>query len=178
MFGTTGDVRGQLAALRDLGAFPPDIDLDAVIADLELDGPVKDPTQMSADELVGEMREITKKLLGYGARAPKELMLFVKNMMFLNSATAILAPDLDMLQQMMSIYMYFARDARRADHARGRDRRAAPTPDPDAMKAAFLVDSDVETLTFRDLQERRDEIRRKMQQSRRVAGGAGAARAG
>ncbi len=77
VLGTTGDVRGQLAALRDLGAFPPDVDLDAVILDLDLDGPVKDPGQMSADELVREMREITKKLLGYGARAPKELMLFV-----------------------------------------------------------------------------------------------------
>src|SRR5947207_10337887 len=71
VLGTTGDVRGQLAALRDLGAFPPDVDLDLVIADLDLDGPVKDPAQMSADELVREMREITKKLLGYGARAPK-----------------------------------------------------------------------------------------------------------
>ena len=43
VLGTTGDVRGQLAALRDLGAFPPDVDLDLVIADLDLDGPVKDP---------------------------------------------------------------------------------------------------------------------------------------
>ena len=136
---------------------------------------------MSADELVAEMREITKKLLGYGARAPKELMLFVKNMMFLNSATAILAPDLDMLQQMMAIYMYFARDARRAHHARGRDRRAAtPTPDPDAMKAAFMVDSDVDTLTFRDLQARRDEVRRKLQRQRErpTRGGPSAARRG
>ncbi len=30
MFGTTGDQRGQLVALRDLGAFPPDVDLDAL----------------------------------------------------------------------------------------------------------------------------------------------------
>ena len=64
MFGTTGDQRGQLAALRDLGAFPPDVDLDALARDLDLDGPVKDPTQMSADDLMAEMREVTKKLLG------------------------------------------------------------------------------------------------------------------
>ena len=31
---TTNDVKGQLAALRDLGALPPDTDLDAVIRDL------------------------------------------------------------------------------------------------------------------------------------------------
>ena len=33
---TTNDLRGQLAALRDLGALPPDTDLDAVIRDLRL----------------------------------------------------------------------------------------------------------------------------------------------
>ncbi len=167
VLGTTGDVRGQLAALRDLGAFPPDVDLDAVIVDLDLEGPVKDPAQMSAEELVSEMREITKKLLGYGARAPKELMLFVRNMMFLNGATAVLAPDLDMLQQMMSIYMYFAQThGEQIMREVGVDAQAA-APDPDAMRAAFMVDADVETLTYRDLKERRDDIRRKMQESRR-----------
>ena len=37
VFGTSGDVLSQLAALRDLGAFPPDTDLEAVVADLGLD---------------------------------------------------------------------------------------------------------------------------------------------
>jgi ubiquinone biosynthesis protein len=139
-----------------------------VIADLDLDGPVKDPGQMSADELVREMRDITKKLLGYGARAPKELMLFVRNMMFLNGATAILAPDLDMLQQMVSIYMYFAQThGEQIMREVGVDAKFA-TPDPDALRATFMVDPSVETLTFRDLQERRQEIRKKMQQSRRL----------
>jgi ubiquinone biosynthesis protein len=166
MFGTTGDQRGQLTALRDLGAFPADVDLDALARDLDLDGPVKDPTQMSADDLMAEMREVTKKLLGYGARVPKELMLFVKNTMFLNSATAILAPDLDMLEQMMNIYMYFAEThGDRILREVGIDASQA-APDPDAMKAAFLVDSDTDTLTFRDLQARRDDIRRKLQRQR------------
>jgi ubiquinone biosynthesis protein len=166
MFGTTGDQRGQLVALRDLGAFPPDVDLDALARDLDLDGPVKDPTQMSADDLMVEMREVTKKLLGYGARVPKELMLFVKNTMFLNSATAILAPDLDMLQQMMNIYMYFAEThGDRILREVGID-ASLVAPDTDAMKAAFLVDSDTDTLTFRELQARRDEVRHKLQRQR------------
>jgi ubiquinone biosynthesis protein len=166
MFGTTGDQRGQLVALRDLGAFPPDVDLDALADDLDLEGPVKDPSQMSADALMVEMREVTKKLLGYGARVPKELMLFVKNTMFLNSATAILAPDLDMLQQMMAIYTYFAQThGERILREVGIDASQA-APDPDAMKAALLVDSDTDTLTFRDLQARRDEVRRKLQRQR------------
>src|SRR5713101_3198487 len=169
LYGTTGDQRGQLAALRDLGAFPADTDLDALAADLDLDGPVKDPTQMSADDLRAEMLKGTRKLLGYGARVPKELMLFVKNMMFLNSATAILAPDLDMLEQMMTIYAYFAQThGDRIMREVGIDAGHA-TPDPDAIRAAFLVDSDVETLTFRDLQARRDDIRHKLQSRRRFS---------
>jgi ubiquinone biosynthesis protein len=166
VLGTTGDQRGQLAALRDLGAFPPDVDLDAVFRDLDLDAPVRDPASMSAEELVGEMREITKKLLGYGARAPKELMLFVRNMMFLNSATAVLAPDLDMLQQMMTIYLYFAQThGDQIMREVGVDASFA-TPDPEAIRAAFLVEPDVESLTFRQLQHRRDEVRRKLRQQR------------
>ena len=87
-------------------------------------------------------------------------MLFVKNTMFLNSATAILAPDLDMLQQMMTIYTYFAEThGERILREVGIDASQA-APDPDAMKAAFLVDSDTDSLTYRDLQARRDEVRK------------------
>ncbi|MET0921092.1 MAG: AarF/UbiB family protein [Acidimicrobiia bacterium] len=167
VLGTTGDQRGQLVALRDLGAFPPDVDLDAVMIDLDLDGPVKDPGEMSADQLVDEMREITKKLLGYGARAPKELMLFVRNMMFLNGATAVLAPDLDMLQQMMSIYLYFAQThGDQIMREVGVDAKYAE-PDPDAVRAAFLVDANTETLTYREMQERRNDVRAKLAAQRK-----------
>ncbi len=167
MLGTTGDQRGQLVALRDLGAFPPDVDLDAVMVDLDLEGPVKDPRQMSAEQLVDEMREITKKLLGYGARCPKELMLFVRNMMFLNGATAVLAPDLDMLQQMMTIYLYFAQThGDQIIREVGVDAKFAE-PDPDAVRAAFLVDSNTETLTYREMQQRRDEVRAKLSAQRK-----------
>ncbi|MGO8055904.1 hypothetical protein AB9E30_37235, partial [Rhizobium leguminosarum] len=57
MTATANDVRGQLAALRDLGALPPDTDLDAVIDDLGLDKPMVDPTTMDADELVNEIQK-------------------------------------------------------------------------------------------------------------------------
>jgi ubiquinone biosynthesis protein len=160
--GTAGDVRGQLAALRDLGAFPADTDLDAVFSDLELDQPVKDPTQMSADELVNELQALIKKLLAYGARTPKNLMLFVKNLMFLNAATATLAPDLDLLGEIVHLHGYFLQThgARLARELGDYTPRAAV--DLDAIKASFLVPSDVERLTFRDLQERRRVILRRM----------------
>ncbi len=160
--GTSGDVRGQLAALRDLGAFPPDTDLRAVFDDLELDQPVKDPTQMSATELVDELEGLVTKLLGYGAHAPKDLMLFVKNLMFLNAATATLAPDLDLIGEIVHIHQYFL-----THHGEQLVRELGVDPtatrvDVDAIKAGFLVPADVERLTFADLQERRRTILRRM----------------
>src|SRR5256885_428080 len=165
--GTSGDVRGQLTALRDLGAFPRDTDLDAVIRDLRLDEPVTDPTTMSAEELIGELSDITQKLLGYGARIPKELMLFVKNLLFLNSATATLAPDIDILAQITQVSLYFAqRYGERIVREIGID-PTEPGVDMDAVKAGFGLPAEVEHLTFRDLQDRRQTILRRMQERER-----------
>jgi ubiquinone biosynthesis protein len=157
-------VAGQLAALRDLGAFPLDTDLEAVVHDLGLDGPVKDPTRMSADELVAELSDLTKKLLGYGARAPKELMLFVKNLMFLNAATATLAPDVDILGEIAHVYAYFTEHhGDRIVRDIGFDPTRA-TLDLDAVKAGFGLSAEIDRLTFRELQERRQIILRRMQE--------------
>jgi len=165
--GTGGDVRGQLAALRDLGAFPPDTDLEAVFRDLKLDQPVKDPTTMSAEELIGELGDITQKLLGYGAHIPKELMLFVKNLIFLNGATATLAPDLDILAEITQVYLYFAQHhGERIMREIGIDPGSTGV-DIDAVKAGFGLPADVDSLTFRDLQERRQTILRRMQERER-----------
>jgi len=165
--GTAGDVKGQLGALRDLGAFPPDTDLEAVFVDLELDRPPPDPTQMSAEELVLEMQELVKKLLAYGARAPKDLMLFVKNLMFLNAATATLAPDLDLLGEIAHVHTYFlSQHGERLVRDLGLDPTASAV-DVDAVKASLLVPPEVERVTFRELQERRRLILDRMQRTPR-----------
>ena len=164
---TTGDTMGQLRALRDLGAFPPDTDLDAVFRDLGLDRTI-DPTTLSADELVHELQDLTKKLLAYGARAPKELMLFVKNMMFLDAAIGLLAPDLDILAEIQKVHLEIGmRHGARFAAELGLD---APAEfDMEAVKAAMGV-PDVESLTYRDVQERRDVVRRRLEEKRKKRG--------
>jgi ubiquinone biosynthesis protein len=165
--GTAGDVRGQLTALRDMGAFPADTDLDAAVVDLGLDQPVVDPTTLSADQLTSELREITKKLLGYGARMPKELMLFVKNMIFLDGAIARLAPDLDLLAEIVHVHLYFAQThGDRIVREAGLDPTRSGDLDIDAVKASMGLTADVERLTYRDVQARRDIIRRRMQEGK------------
>ena len=117
---TTNDVKGQMAALRDLGALPADTDLDAVIRDLGLDRPPIDPTTLTGEEMVHEIQRVVKALLGYGARLPKELMLYVKNMVFLDGAIARLGPDLDLLAEVAEHLDVFAAAPRRADRHRAR----------------------------------------------------------
>jgi ubiquinone biosynthesis protein len=159
---TTNDVKGQISALRDLGALPMDTDIDAVIKDLRLDQATIDPTTLSGEQLVQEVQRVVKALLAYGARMPKELMLYVKNMVFLDGAIARLAPDLDLLGEIANISMLFAQ---RHGEQLGRELGIDPNSveiNLDSVKAGLGVGSDVNTMTYRDLQKRREIIQKRM----------------
>ena len=164
MAGTSNDPKGQLAAFRDLGALPADTDLDAVVRDLGLDtGEVLDPTKMDGDALVAEIQKTVKALLGYGARIPKELMLFVKNLMFVDGAIATLAPDLDILAEIADVTMYFA-----TQHGETIAAQLGTDPsdwrfDMEGVKAGFGISDDIDRLTYRDLQQRREIIRKRLE---------------
>lgn len=168
---STNDLRAQLEAFRDLGAVPPDTDLDAMIRDLELDRPPIDPTQLTADEITEEIQRFVKALLGIGARFPKELMLYVKNLVFLDGAIAALAPQLDLFAEIATISMYFAeRHGERIAADMGLDQESFEF-DFTGVKASFGVDPDAtESLTYQDLLERRAVIRERMQDHRRGRG--------
>jgi ubiquinone biosynthesis protein len=164
MSGTSNDPRGQLAAFRDLGALPIDTDLDAVMRDLGLDrGEVLDPTKMEADALVAEIQRTIKALLGYGAKLPKELMLFVKNLMFVDGAIATLAPDLDILGEIANVTMYFATQHGEAIARQLGSDSSAWELDMEGVKAGFGISDDIDRLTYRDLQQRREIIRQRLE---------------
>ncbi|MEM1332561.1 MAG: AarF/UbiB family protein, partial [Actinomycetota bacterium] len=159
---TTNDTKGQMAALRDLGALPMDTDLDAVISDLRLDQEVIDPTTLTGEEMVAEVQRVVKAMLGYGAKLPKELMLYVKNLVFLDGAIARLAPDLDLLGEVANISLLFA-----AKHGERLGRELGVDPDTvefdmDGVKASIGLDPSVNRLTYRELQERRAIIQKRM----------------
>jgi ubiquinone biosynthesis protein len=167
---STNDVRTQLEALRDLGALPVDTDVAAVISDLGLDRPPVDPTTLTADQLVKEMQRVVKALLGYGARFPKELMLYVKNMVFLDGAIATLAPDLDLIGEVGRISLYFAeRHGERLGAELGIDYNPAEI-DLGGFKASLGVDASTERLTYRELRARRELINKRMRERARPGG--------
>ncbi|NDE58965.1 MAG: AarF/ABC1/UbiB kinase family protein, partial [Acidimicrobiia bacterium] len=161
---TTNDITGQMAALRDLGALPRDTDLAAVIRDLRLDQPTIDPTTLTGEQMVAEVQRVIKALLGYGARLPKELMLYVKNMVFLDGAISRLAPDLDILAEVANISMTFAqRHGERLGRELGVDPNAVQF-DMSSVKASLGLDADVDRMTYKDLQARRDLIQKRMRE--------------
>jgi ubiquinone biosynthesis protein len=162
MTGAMNDVRGQIEAFRDLGALPPDADIDGILKLLKVDQPVQDPTTMEPEQLVREIQEVLRGLLTQGARLPKHLMLYVKNMLFFDGAIAHLAPDLNMFEEVAKIYAYFA-----MNHAERIERDVGIDPSRselnlDNMRAQLGLENDVDAITHRDLQKRRREIQRRI----------------
>jgi len=163
MAATMNDTKGQVAALRDLGTLPADTDVAAVVVDLGLDGPPLDPTKLEPEELVAELQRVIKALLGYGARMPKPLMLYVKNLIFIDGAIASLAPNLDMFQVVTDIATHFA-----VTHGASIAKQLGVAQeewrlDLDGLKAGFGVDpTERDQLTYSELQERRKLINKRL----------------
>ena len=112
---------------------------------------------------MSEIQKITKALLGYGARLPKTLMLYVKNLVFLDGAIARLAPELDLLEEFASLstHLMVNHGAQLATEI-GVD-PASLTADREAIKASFgIVDPDMEVVTYEELQRRREVIRQRI----------------
>jgi ubiquinone biosynthesis protein len=156
---TVNDVHMQIAALCELGALPLDTDINAVIADLGLGAPTIDPTTADPDEMIQEVQKIVKMLLGYGARMPKELMLYVKNLVFLDGAIARLAPDLDIFAEITQISMYFVQNHGEKLFAEAGFDASAFEIDLTGVKDSIGLDRSTDRFTYRDLQERRELIK-------------------
>jgi ubiquinone biosynthesis protein len=162
----TNDVEAQIVALRELGAFPPDADATAIAVDLGLHEPPPDPSSMDAEELLAQMRELAKSLLGHGARLPKELVLFLKDMIFIDGAVATLAPDLDLVRELTSVFTaFFLRHGAQIAGDVGVDPTAMRVDLGDSLTQVGLDATG--GLTYRDIQRQRDEAREKFEELRR-----------
>jgi len=112
---------------------------------------------------------MVKALLGYGARMPKELMLYVKNMVFLDGAIARLAPDLDILAEIANISLHFAQaHGERLGRELGIDHTRMEV-NLDGVKASLGLDPSTQRMTYRDLQKRRELINKRMRDHVRSA---------
>jgi ubiquinone biosynthesis protein len=106
--GLSGDVVDQTRAFRDLGGFPPDTDVEAIAAELDIDQLRHAQAELSPEEMAAQMKTLVNQLLDRGAKLPKSLFLFLKGMIYLNGAIAALAADVDILETVGKVFAYFA----------------------------------------------------------------------
>ncbi len=96
-------------------------------------------------------------------------MLFVKDMVFLDGAMAQMAPTVDVLAEIVAVVMYFhVKHGERIAREMGLADGPIPAVDVDGIRASFGITEPVDTLTYRELQERRELIRRRMEQHQRA----------
>jgi ubiquinone biosynthesis protein len=162
----TGDHRSVLVGYQDLGAISREADLDEFIREIPVDRPAVDPANASADQMITEMRRVTKALVKHGTRLPKELMLFLKDFMFIDGAIATLAPDLDVLGEMLHLSQYFMRQ-----HGAQLVSEIGLDPenfelDPSSWAATMGVDEKKQTLTHEEIQRQRQAMRATMEAHR------------
>jgi ubiquinone biosynthesis protein len=93
-------------------------------------------------------------------------------MLFLNASIAFLAPDIDIFQEIMYLVTYFtSKYGTVITEEIGVDVTSMPI-DLDGVKGSLGLDGSVEQITYRELQERRELIRKRMEEhsrSRKVA---------
>src|SRR5262249_59164951 len=140
-----------VGAFRNLGAWPRDADIEGIQTLPKVGRPVQDPTKMEPEALVAEIQEVLRGLLARGARLPKHLMLYVKNMLFFDGAIAHLAPDLNMFEEVAKIYAYFA-----MNHAQRIERDVGIDPSRNAlnldnMRAQLGLENHIESTTHPEL---------------------------
>ena len=91
-------------------------------------------------------------------------MLFVKDILFLDGAVATFAPDVDLFGEIAGIATYFAtRHGGRIAEEIGVDPRAQPV-DLTGVRSSLGVSAETEEISYRELQRRREELRRKFEQ--------------
>jgi ubiquinone biosynthesis protein len=90
---------------------------------------------------------------------PKELMMYVKNLMFLDGAISRLAPDLDIFAEITQISMYFVQNHGEKLFAEVGFDPSAFQIDLTGVKDSIGLDRSTDRFTYRDLQERRELIK-------------------
>jgi len=102
------DIDAELEAMVTFGAIPPDADLSAIAADIEAE---VDPGSLDAEAdtaaLAAAVGRLIRVVANRGFRLPKELVLFFKNLLYLNGFASAVAPDVHLLSQVDPVFGYF-----------------------------------------------------------------------
>ena len=107
------DFAAQVEAVAQLGALPPGIDLEPLVRQFAeestamlaaLDRPLN---QLDFGTLTAQVARATRMLAEHRFRQPKELVLFSKNLLYLNGLCNAFAPDINLLTEIAPVFLYF-----------------------------------------------------------------------
>jgi len=99
-------------------------------------------------------------------------MLFVKDALFIDASVAEMAPNIDVLAEIFKILTYFQEQhGERIARELGLLPGTLPQVDMSGIRASFGLSEEVDQLTHRELQQRRDLIRKRLEHHRRGARG-------
>jgi ubiquinone biosynthesis protein len=109
------DVRLQLMAMSEFGAMPIDANFDELVAELQVYADQAAAMEIKAgqisqglEQMAEAMSAIIRILSRSGLVVPKEMVLFFKNVLYLNGFGAALAPEANLMAEIEPIFMYFA----------------------------------------------------------------------
>jgi len=107
------DLHQQILALQELGAVAPEVDAKALTAELEAEIAEVFPELLSrrgrltVDGLGTAVGSIVKVLARHDFRLPTELILFFKNLLYLNGFASTITPDTNLFDQIPRAFSYF-----------------------------------------------------------------------
>ncbi len=114
LFGfAANNTRQQIRGMQRFGAVPDDVDVDALAQEVNDALNAVDPALLSrtekleVDQLGQALGAVIRVLITNGFKLPSELVLFFKNLLYLNGFAASLAPGTDLLAQIQPIFGYF-----------------------------------------------------------------------
>ena len=103
----TEDTESQLRALVEFGAIPKTADLKKLGAELDAASHADKGRALTYEMLADSLGRVIKILSVNGFRLPKTLVLFFKNLLYLNGFAAAVAPDANLMGQIEPIFQYF-----------------------------------------------------------------------
>lgn len=102
------DVRVQLEAMVDFGAIPASMELGPLEAEIEREVRPHDiPEDADVVELANRIGQLIRVVARHGVQLPKELVLFFKNLLYLNGFASSVAPDANLLAEIAPAFAYF-----------------------------------------------------------------------
>jgi ubiquinone biosynthesis protein len=107
------DYRAQVTTACELGSLPPGFDFDEVVAEVErystffMEFADTSLSALDFSAVAGQMAGAIRTLARYRFQAPKELVLFSRNLLYLNGFAQSLAPDMNLMAELEPTLRHF-----------------------------------------------------------------------